>query len=129
MRFDFSHPQKMTPEELRKVEALVNDAIRRDLPVHYEEMSVDEARARGAIGLFEERYGERIKVYVVGDFSSEICGGPHVGHTGQIGRFRIVKEEASSAGVRRIKAVLEDLGPDGEPAAPESEPAGLLSRT
>ena len=129
MRFDFSHPQKMTPEELRKVEALVNDAIRRDLPVHYEEMSVDEARARGAIGLFEERYGERIKVYVVGDFSSEICGGPHVGHTGQIGRFRIVKEEASSAGVRRIKAVLEDLGPDGEPAAPESEPAGLVSRT
>ena len=126
MRFDFSHPQKMTPDELRKVEALVNDAISRDLPVHYEEMSVVEARARGAIGLFEERYGEKIKVYVVGDFSSEICGGPHVGHTGQIGRFKIVKEEASSAGVRRIKAVLENVGPDGEPAAPESEPAGLL---
>lgn len=128
MRFDFSHPQKMTPDELRKVEALVNDAIRRDLPVHYEEMSVDEARARGAIGLFEERYGERIKVYVVGDFSSEICGGPHVGHTGQIGRFKIVKEEASSAGVRRIKAVLENVGPEGAPVDPESEPAGLLLR-
>jgi alanyl-tRNA synthetase len=128
MRFDFSHPQKMTPDELRRVEALVNDAIRRDLPVHYEEMSVDEARARGAIGLFEERYGERIKVYVVGDFSSEICGGPHVGHTGQIGRFKIVKEEASSAGVRRIKAVLESVGPDGAPLDPESEPAGLLPR-
>jgi alanyl-tRNA synthetase len=120
MRFDFSHPQKMTPDELRKVEALVNDAIRRDLQVHYEEMSVDEARARGAIGLFEERYGERIKVYVVGDFSSEICGGPHVGHTGQIGRFKIVKEEASSAGVRRVKAVLERVGPDGAPVDPES---------
>ena len=128
MRFDFSHPQKMTPEELRKVEALVNDAIHRDLPVHYEEMSVEEARVRGAIGLFEERYGERIKVYVVGDFSSEICGGPHVGRTGQIGRFKIVKEEASSAGVRRIKAVLENVGPDGAPVDPQSEPAGLLPR-
>jgi len=124
MRFDFSHPQKMTPEEVRKVEALVNDAIARDLPVHYEEMSVDEAKARGAIGLFEERYGDRIKVYVVGDFSSEICGGPHVGHTGQIGRFKIVKEEASSAGIRRIKAVVEDTGPDGKTRAEESEPAG-----
>jgi alanyl-tRNA synthetase len=128
MRFDFSHPQKMTLDELRRVEALVNDAIRRDLPVHYEEMSVNEARARGAIGLFEERYGERIKVYVVRDFSSEICGGPHVGHTGQIGRFKIVKEEASSAGVRRIKAVLEDVAPDGAPLDPESESAGLLPR-
>jgi alanyl-tRNA synthetase len=110
MRFDFSHPQKMTPEELRRVEALVNDAITRDLPVHYEEMSVDEAKARGAIGLFEERYGERIKVYVVGDFSTEICGGPHVEHTGQIGRFKIVKEEASSSGIRRIKAIIENAG-------------------
>jgi alanyl-tRNA synthetase len=110
MRFDFSHPQKMTPEELRRVEALVNDTITRDLPVHYEEMSVDEAKARGAIGLFEERYGERIKVYVVGDFSTEICGGPHVEHTGQIGRFKIVKEEASSSGIRRIKAIIENAG-------------------
>jgi alanyl-tRNA synthetase len=126
MRFDFSHGQKMTTEELRKVEALVNDAIQKDLPVHYEEMSVEEAKARGAIGLFEERYGEKIKVYVVDNFSSEICGGPHVRHTGQIGRFKIVKEEASSAGVRRIKAVLENVGPDGLPAAPESEPAGSL---
>jgi alanyl-tRNA synthetase len=128
MRFDFSHPQKMTPEEIQKVEGIVNTAIARDLPVHYEEMSVDEAKARGAIGLFDERYGDKIKVYVVGDFSSEICGGPHVGHTAQIGRFKIVKEEASSAGIRRIKAVLEDVGPDGTPAAPESEPAGVLPR-
>jgi alanyl-tRNA synthetase len=128
MRFDFSHPQKMTPEELRKVETLVNDAITRDLPVHYEEMTVNEARARGAIGLFEERYGDRIKVYVVGEFSSEICGGPHVRHTGQIGRFKIMKEEASSAGVRRIKAILENVQPDGSPMASESEPAGALPR-
>jgi alanyl-tRNA synthetase len=118
----------MTPDELRQVEALVNDVIRRDLPVHYEEMTVEEARARGAIGLFEERYGDRIKVYVVSDFSSEICGGPHVGHTAQIGRFKIVKEEASSAGVRRIKAILENVGPDGSPLASESEPAGALLR-
>jgi alanyl-tRNA synthetase len=129
MRFDFSHPQKMTPEEVQRVEGIVNDAIARDLRVHYEEMTVDEAKARGAIGLFEDRYGDKIKVYVVADFSSEICGGPHVGHTAQIGRFRIVKEEASSAGIRRIKAVLEDVGPDGGPAAPESEPAGALPRT
>jgi alanyl-tRNA synthetase len=126
MRFDFSHPQKMTAEEIRRVEGIVNDAITRDLRVHYEEMTVDEAKARGAIGLFEDRYGDKIKVYVVADFSSEICGGPHVGHTAQIGRFRIVKEEASSAGIRRIKAVLEDVGPNGAPTAPESEPAGAL---
>lgn len=124
MRFDFSQPQKMTAEQIKKVEDLVNDAIARDLPVHYEEMKVDEARARGAIGLFEDRYGDKIKVYSVGYFSSEICGGPHVGHTAQIGRFRIVKEEASSAGIRRIKAVVEDIGPEGKPKAPESEPAG-----
>ena len=114
----------MTPDEIQKVEGLVNEAIARDLQVHYEEMSVDEAKARGAIGLFEDRYGDKIKVYVVGEFSSEICGGPHVGHTAQIGRFKIVKEEASSAGIRRIKAVLENVGPDDAPPAPESDPAG-----
>jgi alanyl-tRNA synthetase len=124
MRFDFSQPQKMTAEQIKKVEDLVNESIARDLPVHYEEMTVDEAKARGAIGLFEDRYGDKIKVYSVGQFSSEICGGPHVGHTAQIGRFRIVKEEASSAGIRRIKAVVEDVGPEGTPKAPESEAAG-----
>lgn len=129
MRFDFSHPRKMTAEEIKKIEDLVNDAIARDLPVHYEEMTVEEAKARGSIGLFEDRYGDKIKVYVVGDFSSEICGGPHVGHTAQIGRFKIVKEEASSAGVRRIKAVLESVGPDGAPSAPESKEAGAQPQT
>jgi len=125
LRFDFSHPAKMTAEEIKKVEGLVNDAIARDLPVHYEEMGVEEAKSRGAIGLFEDRYGDKVKVYVVGDFSAEICGGPHVRHTAQIGMLKIVKEEASSSGVRRIKAVVQNVRPDGSySVAEESEPAG-----
>lgn len=108
LRFDFSHPQKMTPEELKKVEDRVNEIIKKDLPVHFEMLSVEEAKKRGAIGLFEEKYkglGEKVKVYFVGDYSTEICGGPHVEHTGQIGSFKIAKEEAVAAGIRRIKAV------------------------
>lgn len=125
LRFDFSHPNKMTPEEIKKVEDMVNDAIVRDLPVHFEEKSVPDAKAAGAIGLFEDRYGDKVKVYVVGDYSMEICGGPHVRHTAQVGRFKIQKEEASSAGIRRIKAVVESVLPDGAtPTAPETEAAG-----
>jgi alanyl-tRNA synthetase len=125
LRFDFSHPNKMTPEEIKKVEDMVNEAIVRDLPVHFEEKSVPDAKAGGAIGLFEDRYGDKVKVYVVGDYSMEICGGPHVRHTAQVGRFKIQKEEASSAGVRRIKAVVEPVLPDGAtPTAAETEPAG-----
>ena len=125
LRFDFSHPNKMTPEEIKKVEDMVNEAIVRDLPVHYEEKSVPDAKAAGAIGLFEDRYGDKVKVYVVGDYSMEICGGPHVRHTAQVGRFKIQKEEASSAGVRRIKAIVEPVLPDGStPTAAETEPAG-----
>lgn len=120
MRFDFSHPEKMTPEQISATEALVNAAIERDYGVSWHEMSVEEARAKQAIGLFGDKYGEQVKVYTVGDpnalaaadptaptFSREICGGPHVEHTGQIGHFKIIKEEAVSAGVRRIKAVVE----------------------
>ena len=110
LRFDFSHPAKMTPEELAKVEAMVNENIKKDLPVHFEMLTVDEAKARGAIGLFEDKYaklGNTIKVYFIGDYSTEICGGPHVEHTGQIGGIKIQKEEAVSAGVRRIRAVLQ----------------------
>ena len=107
LRFDFSHPQKVTPEELKKVEDIVNEQIQRDLPVVCEEMSLEEAKKSGAIGLFENKYGDKVKVYTIGDFSKEICGGPHVEHTAQLGKFKIKKEEASSSGVRRIKAVLE----------------------
>ena len=106
LRFDFSHPQKLTKEELDKVEQIVNEQIQRDLPVTCEEMSYEDAKSSGAIGLFANKYGDKVKVYTIGDFSKEICGGPHVTHTGVLGTFKIKKEEASSAGVRRIKAVL-----------------------
>ncbi len=107
LRFDFSHPARMTPEELQKVEALVNDAIARALPVTMETMTLEEARKADATALFAGKYGESVKVYTAGDFSKEVCGGPHVRNTSELGRFRIVKEEASSAGVRRIRAILE----------------------
>ncbi|KKS66238.1 MAG: Alanine-tRNA ligase [Parcubacteria group bacterium GW2011_GWC2_42_6] len=107
LRFDFSHPQKMTPEEIKKVEEIVNEKIAAKLPVVCEELSLDEAKAKGAMGVFEQKYGERVKIYGISGFSKEICGGPHVENTGELGKFKIKKEEASSAGVRRIKAVLE----------------------
>ena len=106
LRFDFTHPQKMTKEEIQKVEDLVNEKIKEDLPVTCEEMSYDEAKKSGAIGLFTSKYGDRVKVYTIGNFSKEICGGPHVKHTGELGKFKIKKEESSSSGIRRIKAVL-----------------------
>ncbi|MBR3136861.1 MAG: alanine--tRNA ligase [Clostridia bacterium] len=107
LRFDFSFPRKLTPEELKAVEDLVNEQIGRHMPITCEEMTVAEAKAQGAIGLFESKYGERVKVYTMGDFSKEICGGPHAQNTGDLGHFVIKKEEASSSGVRRIKAILE----------------------
>ena len=106
LRFDFTHPQKMTKEEIEQVENIVNEQIQKDLTVTCEEMSYEEAKKSGAIGLFTDKYGDRVKVYTVGDFSKEICGGPHVTHTGDMGRFKIKKEESSSSGIRRIKAVL-----------------------
>ena len=106
LRFDFSCPRKVTPEELRQVEELVQQAIDAHVDITCEEMTVPEARAKGAIGLFGDKYGERVKVYTMGDYSCEICGGPHAANTGDLGTFKIKKEEASSAGVRRIKAVL-----------------------
>ena len=107
LRFDFTHPEKMTKEQLQQVEELVNEQIKRDLPVTCEEMTLEEAKASGATGLFENKYGEKVRVYTIGDFSKEICGGPHVTHTAELGHFKIKKEESSSAGVRRIKAILE----------------------
>ncbi len=107
LRFDFTYEDKMTPEQIAQAEAIVNAQISRDLPVTCEEMSLEEAKKRGAIGLFESKYGEVVKLYTIGDFSMEICGGPHAPRTGGMGHFRILKEESSSRGVRRIKAVLE----------------------
>ena len=107
LRFDFSHPEKMTPEQIKQTEDLVNEQIQKDMQVTREEMSVDEAKQRGALGLFEHKYGDTVSVYTMGDFSCEICGGPHVEHTGVLGKFKITKEESASAGVRRIKAILE----------------------
>jgi len=107
LRFDFSHSGKLTEEQKNQVEKLVNDAIKADYQVNLEEMTVDQAKDAGAIGLFEAKYGDKVKVYSIGDLSREICGGPHVERIGGLGHFRIKKEQASSAGVRRIKAVLE----------------------
>ncbi|MCF7844649.1 MAG: alanine--tRNA ligase [Kiritimatiellales bacterium] len=110
LRYDFSHGEKMTPEQIKLVEELVNKAIETDFPVSYHITDVKGAKEEGAIGVFDERYDNEVKVYVVGNdkmiFSKEICGGPHVARTGMIGSFKIKKEESSSAGVRRIKATI-----------------------
>ena len=106
LRFDFNFSRPMTPEEIKAVEDFVNEAIRADVPVTLEEMTVAEAKEQGAIGLFESKYGEKVKVYTIGSYSKEICGGPHASHTGELGTFVITKEQSSSAGVRRIKAEL-----------------------
>ena len=106
LRFDFSFGRKMTKEELAEVERLVNEAIQSHTPVTCEEMTVAQAKEQGAIGLFESKYGEKVKVYTMGPYSKEICGGPHAQNTGDLVSFKIKKEESSSAGVRRIKAVI-----------------------
>jgi len=107
LRFDFTHAEKMTKEQIKQVEDIVNEQIQEDLPISWEEASVEDAKEKGAIGLFGDKYGEKVKVYSMGEFSCEICGGPHAEKTGGLGNFKIKKEESSSAGVRRIKAVLE----------------------
>jgi alanyl-tRNA synthetase len=114
LRFDFAHPSKLTPEQVAEVERIVNEQIERDLAVTSQEVSLDEARESGAIGLFEDRYGDRVRVYTIGDaapggavFSREICGGPHVERTGEMGHFRIAKQQSIGSGLRRIRAVLE----------------------
>ena len=112
MRFDFSHDSPMTTEQIKKVEEIVNEQINKDLSVFMETMGLEEATASGAIALFGEKYESQVKVYTVGNsgadfFSKEVCGGPHVEKTGVLGKFSIQKEQSSSAGVRRIRAVLE----------------------
>ena len=107
LRFDFTFGRKVTKEELAQVEKLVNEAIQAKVPVVCEEMTVPEAKAKGAIGLFESKYGEKVRTYKMGDYSFEICGGPNDENTDDRGEVQIVQEESSSAGVRRIKAVLK----------------------
>ena len=107
MRFDFNFERPMTKEEISAVEELVNEKIKEDIPVVYKEMSLDEARSEHFVGVFDSKYGDVVKTYSIGEFSKEMCGGPHVDRTGVLGHFKIVKEQSSSAGVRRIKAILE----------------------
>ncbi|MDD7350842.1 MAG: alanine--tRNA ligase [Clostridia bacterium] len=107
LRFDFNFERPLTEEEKKGVEKFVNDAIARDIPVVCEEMPIEKARELNAVGVFGSRYGEVVKVYTIGDVDCQICGGPHAERTGQLGEFKIVKEQSSSAGIRRIKAVID----------------------
>ena len=107
IRFDFSYSQKMTPEQIKQAEDLVNEQIKKNLPIICEEMALEKAKAQNAMGVFEHKYGDKVKVYTIAQFSCEICGGPHAKNTGELGRFKILKEESSSSGIRRIKAILE----------------------
>ncbi|MDR2202686.1 MAG: alanine--tRNA ligase [Clostridiales bacterium] len=107
LRFDFTFGRSLTDKEIAEVERLVNKAIAADVEITCREMTLDEAKAESAVGLFESKYGQKVKVYTMGEFSKEICGGPHAPRTGVLGKFKIVKEQSSSAGVRRIKAILE----------------------
>ncbi len=108
LRFDFNFDRKLTPEELQKVQDWVNEAIKADVEVTMEETTVEDAKQKGAIGIFTSKYGDKVKVYTIGKYSKEICGGPHANRTGELKEFKIIKEEASSSGVRRIKAVILD---------------------
>lgn len=106
LRFDFTHADKMTDEQIKEVERIVNEQIKAGLEVSVTEMSVDDAKAQGAIGVFDTKYDEKVKVYRMGEFSKEICGGPHVTNTAELEGFKITKEQSSSAGIRRIKAIV-----------------------
>lgn len=106
LRFDFSYGDKLTPEQIEQVEKIVNEQIARDLPVSVEVMTLDQATGSGALAFFGEKYGDQVKVYTMGDFSKEVCGGPHVQHTGELVKFKITKQESVGHGVRRVRAVV-----------------------
>ena len=107
MRFDFNFDRKLTDEEKQKIEELVNEKIKQALPIKYDEITLEQAKKQGAKGIFESKYGEKVSVYSIGDFSKEICAGPHINNTSELGTFKIKKEQSTSSGVRRIKAILE----------------------
>jgi len=107
LRFDFNFSRKLTEEEVAEVERLVNEQIKNNVPVVMKEMSLEEARAQNFVGVFDSKYGEKVKTYSIGEFSKEICGGPHVNSTGELGACKIAKQENVSAGIKRIKAVLQ----------------------
>jgi alanyl-tRNA synthetase len=107
LRFDFNFDRKITSEELKKIEGLVNEKIAEEIDVKKEEMAFEEAKKLGAQAEFEGKYGQKVFVYSINDFSKEVCGGPHVSNTNELGKFKIIKEESVAAGVRRIKAILE----------------------
>jgi alanyl-tRNA synthetase len=106
LRFDFTFPRKLTDEEKKQVEDLVNEKVQADLPVSWEIMPFKKAIDAGAMAFFKEKYGDEVKVYSMGDFSKELCGGPHVDHTAQVGKFKITAEQSVGSGLRRIKAVV-----------------------
>jgi alanyl-tRNA synthetase len=103
----------MTADQIAQVERIVNETIAEALPIEVTITTLDEAKRQGAIALFADKYGDNVKVYSIGNFSKEVCGGPHVSNTSDLGRFRVIKEEACSAGVRRIRAVLEETDDTG----------------
>jgi alanyl-tRNA synthetase len=107
LRFDFSYDRPLSPEQVEQVERLVNQQIEQSLLVRFEVLTMDEALRAGALAFFGDKYGNQVKVYSIGDFSKEVCGGPHASHTGLLGGFRIVKQESAGKGLRRIRAVLE----------------------
>ncbi|MFH8108021.1 MAG: alanine--tRNA ligase, partial [Candidatus Aenigmatarchaeota archaeon] len=106
LRFDFTHDKKLTKEEIEMIEKIVNEKIREGLEVKRIDMPLEEAKKIGALGFFEDKYGDIVSVYMIGDYSKEICGGPHVDNTSKLGVFKIIKEEGVAAGIRRIKAIL-----------------------
>ena len=107
LRFDFAHNKKLSALEIEKVERIVNEKIKKDLPVKMEIMTLDEAKKTGVLAFFDERYGKQVKVYGIGNYSKEVCGGPHAKRTGELGYFRIIKQESVGEGVRRVKGVIE----------------------
>ena len=107
MRFDFNFPRKLEKKELQRIEDEVNSKIEEGIEVHRKELPLEEAKKEGYTGIFDDKYGEVVSVYSIEDYSKELCTGPHVRNTQELGRFKIKKEESSGAGVRRIKAILE----------------------